>query len=290
MTLGHLIETVLGKLCATNGTFGDCTAFGTQGSNISTMKKYLQETSVSDVGGGGGGEMDKYAKELHKVGFHSSGTQVLYNGMTGEQITSDIFIGTNYYMRLKHMVKDKINYRASGPKNILTRQSVHGRANDGGLRLGEMERDSVITHGMSEFLRESFMERGDQYKMAVCNITGLVSIYNPRSGKMISPSVDGPLTFVKDVNSDDLNMNTIVKFGRSFSIVDIPYSFKLLIQEIQVLGVQMRLVTDENIHKISNMMSTQNIIHLTKNSEIYRDLQKHKTSINKYITEYTKRL
>ena len=81
--------------------------------------------------------------------------------MTGEQLYSDIYIGPTYYMRLKHMVKDKINYRALGPRTMLTRQTVQGRANDGGLRIGEMERDGVMAHGASAFLNESFMIRGD---------------------------------------------------------------------------------------------------------------------------------
>ena len=81
---------------------------------------------------------------LTEFGYHGSGNEILYNGMTGEQMETSIFIGPTYYMRLKHMVKDKINYRARGPRTLLTRQTVQGRANDGGLRIGEMERDGVI--------------------------------------------------------------------------------------------------------------------------------------------------
>jgi protein-disulfide isomerase len=115
--------------------------------------------------------------------------------MTGEQLQSDIYIGPTYYMRLKHMVKDKINYRARGPNTMLTRQSVQGRANDGGLRIGEMERDAIISHGASQFLNESFLVRGDEYYMAVCNKTGAVAIYNNSKNLFLSPFADGPVKF-----------------------------------------------------------------------------------------------
>ena len=113
--------------------------------------------------------MEVFGKMLTHNGYHSTGNDILYNGMTGEQIETEIFMGPTYYMRLKHMVKDKINYRARGPTTALTRQPVSGRANDGGLRIGEMERDGLISHGASEFLRESMNERADKYHIAVCN-------------------------------------------------------------------------------------------------------------------------
>ena len=115
---------------------------------------------------------------------------MMYNGMTGEQLDSEIFIGPTYYMRLKHMVKDKINFRGTGPRASLTRQAVSGRANDGGLRIGEMERDAVISHGASSFLQESMMKRGDEYKLAICNQTGMIAIYNPTRNLLLSPMAD----------------------------------------------------------------------------------------------------
>ena len=93
------------------------------------------------------------------------------------------------------MVKDKINYRARGPRTALTRQTVQGRANDGGLRIGEMERDGIISHGASRFLQESMLERGDDYFMAVCDLTGMVAVYNENHNLMLSPFVDGPIKF-----------------------------------------------------------------------------------------------
>ena len=97
---------------------------------------------------------------------------------TGDQIYSEIYIGPTYYMRLKHMVKDKINYRATGKRSALTRQTNQGRANDGGLKIGEMERDGIMANGLSYFLNESYMVRGDQYYLAICNKTGAIAIYN----------------------------------------------------------------------------------------------------------------
>ena len=246
MTIGHLVECIIGKAAAHYGGFSDCTAFNNKGSKVGVF-----------------GEM------LPKVGFHSSGNEILYNGMTGEQIESEIFIGPNYYMRLKHMVKDKINYRALGPRTALTKQPVAGRANDGGLRIGEMERDSVISHGAAEFLRESMMERGDKYYMAVCNKTGLLAIYNPSKNIFISPMADGPIKFVGSLTENDLRIDNVTKYGRSFSVVCIPYTLKLLIQELQTINVQMRIITEDNIEQLENLTYSNNIDKLmfTKNIE-----------------------
>jgi DNA-directed RNA polymerase II subunit RPB2 len=146
-------------------------------------------------------------------------------------------------MRLKHMVKDKINYRALGPRTVLTRQTVQGRANDGGLRIGEMERDGVLAHGASYFLNESFLKRGDEYFMAICNKTGNVAIYNEYKNLFFSPFSDGPLNF--HTNPDGtMNVKNISRFGRSFSILRIPYALKLLIQELFAMGIVLRLIPE----------------------------------------------
>uniref|UniRef100_A0A6C0KEV1 DNA-directed RNA polymerase n=1 Tax=viral metagenome TaxID=1070528 RepID=A0A6C0KEV1_9ZZZZ len=245
MTIGHLVECIIGKACAFYGGFGDCTAFNNKGSKIGVF-----------------GEM------LPKAGFHSSGNEILYNGMTGEQIETEIFIGPNYYMRLKHMVKDKINYRPLGPRTALTRQPVAGRANDGGLRIGEMERDSVISHGTADFLRESMMERGDKYYMAVCNKTGLIAIYNPAKHLFISPMADGPIKFTGSLTDKDMNINNVTKYGRDFSVVCIPYTLKLLIQELQTINVQMRIITEDNIQQLENLTYSNNVDKLLSTNHI----------------------
>ena len=235
MTIGQIVESLFGKVCTSYGAFGDCTAFQVKGSNYST-----------------------YGPMLVEQGFHSSGNQLLYNGMTGEQLESNIYIGPTYYMRLKHMVKDKINYRARGPNTMLTRQAVQGRANDGGLRIGEMERDGVLGHGMSYFLNESFLIRGDEYYMAICNKTGAIAIYNEAKNLFLSPYADGPIQFATNPNGTQ-NIKNLSKFGRSFSILRVPYSLKLLIQELQVMNVQMRIITDDNVDQLLNMSYSNNI-------------------------------
>jgi len=243
MTIGQIVESLFGKVCTSYGAFGDCTAFQVKGSNYST-----------------------YAPLLVNAGFSYTGNQLLYNGMTGEQLGSDIYIGPTYYMRLKHMVKDKINYRARGPNTVLTHQPVQGRANDGGLRIGEMERDGVLAHGMSYFLNESFLVRGDEYYIAVCNKTGALSIYNESKNLFLSPMADGPINFINNPDGT-INIKNISKFGRSFSILRVPYSLKLLIQELQAMNVQMRIITDENVDQLLSMSYSDNISQLLKINE-----------------------
>ena len=117
-------------------------------------------------------------------------------------------------MQLKRQLKDKINYRAKGERTNLTRQTTKGRANDGGLRIGEMERDSILAHGISDFLNESMMERSDKYSVNINKTTGLVS--------------NG------EENDNIVNVN-------------MPYSMKMLLQEIQSMSIAPRLITDKNI-------------------------------------------
>jgi DNA-directed RNA polymerase beta subunit len=168
-------------------------------------------------------------------------------------------------MRLKHMVKDKINYRARGPNTVLTRQPVQGRANDGGLRIGEMERDGVLAHGMSYFLNESFMVRGEKedYFIAICNKTGALAVYNESRNIFISPFADGPIQY--NTNTDEtMNVKSVSRFGRSFSIIRVPYSFKLLMQELEAMNITMRIITDENVDQLLGMCYSNNINKLLK--------------------------
>lgn len=254
MTIGQLIESLMGKACVLHGGFGNCTAYTNNGT-----------------------KHESFGSVLTEYGYHSSGTQVLYNGMTGEEIKSDIYIGPTYYMRLKQMVKDKINYRSQGPRTQLTRQTVQGRANDGGLRVGEMERDGILGHGAAHFLNESLMVRGDEYYMAVCNKSGMIAVYNPNQNLFMSPMVDGPIQYsgsLTDAGSSEggagatgASVIHMTKFGRSFSIVRIPYCLKLLMQELIVMNVQMRIITEDNIDQLPSMSYSKNVYKVLKDSK-----------------------
>ena len=139
MTIGMLLETLLGRVCAVHGEQGDATPFC--------------GTTVEDV-----------AEALRREGFDGFGNEVMYDGCTGERYETTVFLGPTYYQRLKHMSADKIHARSRGPKQVLTHQPIEGRARDGGLRFGEMERDCVIAHGNSHLLRERLMINSDAFR------------------------------------------------------------------------------------------------------------------------------
>jgi DNA-directed RNA polymerase II subunit RPB2 len=140
MTIGQFLEAASNKLGIRVGSFVDATPF-------------TVENRVVDL-----------KTALMDAGFEPYGHEVLYNGMTGEQMDADIFMGPIFYQRLKQMVEDKINYRDTGPRTMRTHQPTQGRSNEGGMRIGEMERDGLISHGMSAFIEESFMKRSDGHE------------------------------------------------------------------------------------------------------------------------------
>lgn len=151
MTIGQLIECLMGKVSATTGDEGDATPF--------------TSTTVESI-----------SELLHGVGYQRRGNEVMYNGHTGRRLEAQFFIGPTYYQRLKHMVDDKIHSRARGPVQILTRQPVEGRSRDGGLRFGEMERDCMISHGAAQFLKERLFDQSDAYRVHVCDLCGMIAI------------------------------------------------------------------------------------------------------------------
>ena len=150
MTIAHLIECQLSKVSSLRGYEGDATPF----------------TEVT---------VDSVSRLLRENGYQSRGFEVMYNGHTGRKLVAQVFLGPTYYQRLLHMVDDKIHARARGPVQILTRQPVEGRARDGGLRFGEMERDCMISHGASAFLKERLFEVSDAFRGHICDICGLMT-------------------------------------------------------------------------------------------------------------------
>jgi DNA-directed RNA polymerase II subunit RPB2 len=141
---------------------------------------------------------------------------------------TNIFMGPCYYQRLKHMVDDKIHSRASGPLVMLTRQPAEGRARDGGLRFGEMERDCMIAHGASEFLKERMLEASDNFQSFTCRGCGLLGIVNPGRG-VFQCSACSSTT--------------------GFSQVRIPYAYKLFLQELESMNISSRLITESRLRE-----------------------------------------
>jgi DNA-directed RNA polymerase II subunit RPB2 len=197
MTIGQLKETLLGKVLVQLGLFGDGTSFG--------------ELAVDDI-----------RRELLKTGYESHGNEVLYNGMTGEQIESNIFIGPAFYQRLKHMVNDKQHSRSIGPMVNLTRQPAEGRSRDGGLRFGEMERDCMVSHGAARFTRGRLYDASDKYQVHVCRDCGMIAAYNDKMGIHCCRTCDN---------------------RTNFAYVEIPYACKLLFQELQTMNIAPRIMT-----------------------------------------------
>lgn len=191
MTIAHLLECLVSKAGCHNGFEYDATPF--ENHDFGSIKDILKEK-----------------------GFDSNGNEIMYNGFTGDQIESEIFIGPTYYMRLKHMVADKINYRLDGPVTNITRQATKGRANNGGLRIGTMESDVISSNGMFAFLKESLMERAD----------GTVFMIDAENGRFVS-------------NPEKENVRIVKK-------VNVPYALKALFHEINTLAINPILVTDKN--------------------------------------------
>lgn len=209
MTIGQLKETLLGKVLIELGMFGDGTSFG--------------DLDIKTI-----------AAELQKLGYESYGNEVLYNGLTGEQLETNIFIGPVFYQRLKHMVNDKQHSRSIGPMVNLTRQPAEGRSRDGGFRIGEMERDVMIAHGMSKFCRERLYDVSDKYSVHVCKKCGIVASYNDGNKNKAYSQADFTIHLCKNCN------NTT-----DFAKVEIPYAYKLMAQELQTINIVPRLITAE---------------------------------------------
>ena len=208
MTIAQLKETLLGKVLLELGLFGDGTSFGNM--DIRTI-----------------------AKELQNIGYESYGNEILYNGLTGEQLETSIFMGPVFYQRLKHMVSDKQHSRSIGPMVNLTRQPAEGRSRDGGFRIGEMERDVMIAHGMTRFCRERMYDVSDKYSVHVCKTCGLTAAYNDGNKSRMYETADFTIHMCKNCDNKT-----------DFAKVEIPYAYKLMSQELQTINVVPRLITE----------------------------------------------
>jgi DNA-directed RNA polymerase II subunit RPB2 len=198
MTIAQLKETLLGKVLLELGLFGDGTSFG--------------DFEISTI-------IDK----LNDLGYESKGNELMYNALTGEQLTMKIFIGPAFYQRLKHMVNDKQHSRSIGPMVNLTRQPAEGRSRDGGLRFGEMERDCMISHGASRFTKGRIYDASDAFSVFVCNKCGMIASFN---------------------NKEHIHYCNTCSNRNDFKYVELPYACKLMFQELITMNVAPRIMCE----------------------------------------------
>ncbi|NHJ03988.1 MAG: DNA-directed RNA polymerase subunit B [Candidatus Heimdallarchaeota archaeon] len=196
MTIGQILETMAAVLGAKKGQVMDATPF----EGISS---------------------DQLVSEMKNLGLNYYGKQSMYNGITGKKYEVDIFMGMAYYQKLHHLVKDKTHARSRGPVQILTRQPTEGRAREGGLRFGEMERDCLVGHGAALLLKERLLEESDKTTVNVCGNCGVIATYDRNRDKYLCP---------------------VCKGESEVSQVVMSYAFKLLLQELISLGMAPRML------------------------------------------------
>ncbi len=235
MTVGQLIEQIMGLSAANFGAIANATAFMNNGSPHPLVETILEANGIQKVG-----------------------NQVLYNGTTGEQMEADIFMGIVYGMRLKHMTIDKMNSRGQGRKEMKTRQPTGGRGNEGGLKIGEMDRDAILAHGIASFMQESMMLRSDGSSFIVCNGCGTIPIYNVKKNFYLCPMCDGPIEYSGDTSDTLEPIPPASKSQATFSKIEIPYASKLFVQELETfLNMGTRFLTSGQVAKLHGIESVQ---------------------------------
>ncbi|XP_016515970.1 DNA-directed RNA polymerase III subunit 2-like [Nicotiana tabacum] len=204
MTVGKMIELLGSKAGVSCGRFHYGSAFGEPSGHADTV--------------------DTISETLVKHGFSYNGKDFIYSGITGMPLQAYIFMGPIYYQKLKHMVLDKMHARGSGPRVMITRQPTEGRSRNGGLRVGEMERDCLIAYGASMLIYERLMISSDPFEVQVCRKCGLLGYYNYKLKTGIC---------------------SMCKNGENISTMKLPYACKLLIQELQSMNIVPRLKLSE---------------------------------------------
>ncbi|KAJ3325981.1 hypothetical protein HDV06_002366 [Boothiomyces sp. JEL0866] len=208
MTIGMFVESLAGKAGALHGHAQDATPF-----------KFNEDHAAAEF----------FGEELKEAGFNYHGNEPMYSGITGEEFKADIYIGVVYYQRLRHMVSDKYQVRTTGPVHNLTQQPIKGRKRAGGIRLGEMERDSLLAHGVSFILQDRLMNCSDYSQCHVCTACGsiLSPMQIPLKSRTLLPS-RGERIICKTCNSHD-----------HIDIVAVPYVFRYLCAELVAMNVKL---------------------------------------------------
>jgi DNA-directed RNA polymerase II subunit RPB2 len=227
MTIAQMLEQVFGKYGAQVGAKVNATAFMNDESSYKVI-----------------------ADALQALGMQRDGEEIMYSGITGAMFTSSVFIAPLYFMRLKHLTQDKLNARSNGRREIRTHQPTGGRGNEGGMRIGEMERDVLIAHGITDFLTESMMKRSDGTTFYICNGCGTIPIYNSAQNLYVCPLCDGPLTFAGETSENLALVLPVKKSRTTFSRISMPYALKLLDQELTTyMNGGMRFLTERGARR-----------------------------------------